>query len=344
MDEEIKGVLVELKQQDNIYVVTADQIINKDFGPELWVVDKLIPEQSITAITGVPGSYKTWLTLEIAKCVAQGSNFLGQFKTNRGNVLFLDKENHLRHIQKRLNLLGIQNLPIFYFSRAEDFLIDKEKDYKSLVKVIDNLGIDLVIFDSLVRIHSGDENSSKDIAKVMNAFRKITNKGVTVIFIHHNRKEGTRTQSTTNSIRGSSDIFAGIDCLLQISKTQDEKSIGISQAKLRQDEAINPFKIKICSSKEKNSMAFNFSGDFDSDESEIEEAKLSIVEILKDNNEKSKQELTDILLENYTPNIINKTLKTLEVLGIIVKHTGAHNKHSFCLKEGGVITRVDENN
>ena len=332
MEEQLKETLVELKKQDNIYVVTVDQIIKKDFGPELWMVGKLIPEQSITAITGIPGSYKTWLTLEIAKCVSQGSDFLGQFKTTKGNVLFLDKENHLRNIQKRLKLLGVQNLPIFYFSRAEDFLIDKEKDYKSLVKAIDELNIKLVVFDSLVRIHSGDENNSRDIAKAMNAFRKITNRGATVIFIHHNRKEGIRTQSTTNSVRGSSDILAGIDCLLQISKPEKEKILGVNQAKLRQDESVEPFKVEICFSKENDSMGFTYGGDFDSEESEVEEAKESAIEILKDGTIKPGQELTEILSENYSITIINKALKELEILGVIIKERKAHNKYFFSLK------------
>ncbi len=333
MEQALGEKLVALKKQENMYVVTVDQILNRDFGPEAWMVERLIPEQSITGITGAPGTYKTWLTLELAKCITQGSDFIGKFKTNKGNVLFLDKENHLRHIKKRLNLLNIKDLPIFYFSRTEDFYIDKEKDYKSLIRVIKDLDIKVIVFDSLVRIHSGDENNSKDIAKAMNAFRKITNQGVTVIIIHHNRKEGIKIQSSTNSIRGSSDILAGLDCLLQVSKSPKENYIGISQTKLRQDEAIQPFRVEICLNKEKGSIAFTHGGDFDSSDSEVEEARENILEILNDGLIKAKPELNEILSKNYTTTIINKALKELEVLGMIIKSVGAHNSHSFSLKK-----------
>ena len=212
--------------------------------------------------------------------------------------------------------------------------LDKEKDYKYLVKAIESLDVKVVVFDSLVRIHSGDENSSKDIAKVMNAFRRITKMGVTVICIHHNRKEGVKMQSTS-SIRGSSDILAGIDCLLQVSKPENENYIGINQGKLRQDQQIEPFKVRISLDKEKKSMSFIHDGSFDSDESEMAEAKESIVEILKNNTEKNRQELTEILSENYAITIINKTLKELEASGVILKKVSGHNKHSFCLNTDG---------
>ena len=332
MDEKLKSIHKDLREKDQIPVITIDQILAKEYSTGSWLIEKLIPDQSITAITGAPGSYKTWLTLEIAKCVSQGLTFLGQFKTEKANVLFVDKENHFRYIQDRLKKLGMQDLPIFYFSRPDDFYLDRDKDYKSLMKLVESLDIKLVIFDSLVRIHSGDENNSKDISKVMSAFRKITSKGATVIVVHHNRKEGIKTQSSTNSIRGSSDILAGLDSLLQVSNPPNEKHIGISQTKLRHDEPVKPFKVEILSDKEKNSISFTYKGDFDLNESQVGEAKESVLEILKEGSTKTRPELIEILSENYSITIIDKALKELEVLETVVKSRGARNLLSFSIK------------
>jgi hypothetical protein len=323
-------------------IITAQQIVNKDYGPETWTVDRLIPELSITAITGIQGSYKTWITLEIARCVGSGTDFLGKFKVTNGNVLIIDKENQLRHIKKRLKMLAIEKEPIFYFERAEDFLIDNDKDYKILLDIIEKLKIKLVIFDSLVRIHNGEENVSRDIAKVINAFRKITNKGVTVIFIHHNRKEKNE-QSSPNSVRGSSDILGGIDSLLQIKKI-GKRQLNITQSKLRQDEETLPFKVDMNLDNASGTAKFEYGGSADTLPFE---AKIEIQKIFEDGKEIDRQELAELFNEKYGPKVINEMLKSLVEAGIIMKKVGAHNKHSYILNnhtstEMGCITNVVE--
>lgn len=332
MDEKLINIHKELREKDKIPVITIDQILARKFSAESYLIEKLVPNQSITAITGAPGSFKTWLTLEIAKCVSQELTFLGQFKTTKANVLFIDKENHFRYIQERLKKLGMENLPIFYFSKPDDFYIDKEKDYKNLMKLIKSLKIKLVIFDSLVRIHSGDENNSKDISKVMSAFRKITSEGATVIFVHHNRKEGFKTQSTTNSIRGSSDIYAGVDCLLQVTKPQKENFLGINQSKLRIDKEIDPFKVDICSNEENSLMELIYSGSYNSNESELKEIQENILVIFKEKDEVSRKEFIDMFSDDYSIPVIDNALKQLIKSEIIEIRKGTSGKNFYSLK------------
>lgn len=334
--EEIGKIIEERKEiikNHTKAVITVAEIMKLDFGPELWTVKELIPQYSITAITGAPESFKTWLTLEIAKCISKGTDLLGTFSTNRGNVLIVDKENHRRHIKERLSLLKFENESICYLNENDDFLIDKPKDFQFLMGLIKENNISLVVFDSLIRIHSGVENDARDIAKVMNAFRKITNEKVTVIFIHHNRKENVGVQNTTNSMRGSSDILAGIDCLLQVNKLSED-SIQITQSKLRQGNKIKPFKVQVNSTKE--SIEFVHAGKSNFTSKETEEVKEIIIDLLKDNTEISRQEIIDGLQEQHKKVIINTSLKELESSEKITKNVIARGKHLFKLNSTSV--------
>ena len=60
---------LEIPSEFNPKLLSIQEIIATDFGPLEWVIDKLIPRQSITVISGEPGSYKTWLTMEMAKSI-----------------------------------------------------------------------------------------------------------------------------------------------------------------------------------------------------------------------------------------------------------------------------------
>ncbi|MFZ2038939.1 MAG: AAA family ATPase [Minisyncoccia bacterium] len=329
----IEGMTKDLESKTNS-LVSVEQILKHDFGPELWTVAELIPQESITAITGAPKSFKTWLVLDIAKCIAKGTDFLGKFKTSQGRVLIIDRDNNLRHIQKRLKMLGFEKEEILYHVGEGEFQIDKDKDFQELLKTVSEQKISLVILDSLVRIHSGDENESRYINKLMTAFRKVTTLGATIIFLHHNRKESLNTQSTTNSVRGSSDIFAGLDCLLQVTKPEKD-SLYITQSKLRTGEEMEPFKVQI--NKTEESMELVYAGKSDFGSKDTYEVKIIIAELLEDKKEMTREEIIKEFSEQYKPVIINLSLKELELSEKIIKKIGPHNKHSYVLNANSTL-------
>jgi len=313
--------------------IKIGQIIEKDYGPELWLVDKLIPYGGITAIAGDPGSYKTFLSLEIAKCVAADKPLFGQFKVQAGGVLFLDKENGFRHLQKRLKQLGITaDLSIQYMDRAETFMLDDTDDFKDLLEIIEREKISLVVFDSLIRFHSGDENEARSMARIMNMFKALCAKGATVVFLHHTRKEGFRAKKSANSMRGSGDIHAGIDSLLLLNK-KEKGSVIIDQAKARWSEEERPFSVNIKNDKEKDTVEFIYEGEHDSTSEEKEEIKVIIKEQLKENKELSRQDFLEILDKDSSTPVIDKSLNELVESGEMEKRKGAHGKLFFSLKQ-----------
>ena len=65
-----------------------------------WLVEGLIPQSELILITGVPGSFKSFLSQALASAVSQGNDFLGR-RTTKSVVLILDRDNPQHVVAQR---------------------------------------------------------------------------------------------------------------------------------------------------------------------------------------------------------------------------------------------------
>jgi hypothetical protein len=93
----------------------------------------------------------------------------------------------------------------------------------------------LLIWDSLVEFHTGDEQSSTATRKFMRNFRELANLGATVVILHHTGKS-----ESSQDYRGSSDIKAAVDMAYKL----DAQPKG---AKSLEYLTLNPFKCRMAS-------------------------------------------------------------------------------------------------
>ena len=211
--EKIELMLEKLSNQqlgNRIPFVSSDVLITQDADSLEWYIDGLIPRGAVVLLTAPPGLWKTWLAMHIGLVIAKGENFLGR-KSSEATVYYIDKENPKSLIANRLKKLGTdENLKFWgYWSEIEPPNLDKLATYKTLAK--DNT---ILTFDSLIRFHSGDENSSQDMSKVMGALRSLTKDGATVIGLHHKGKSDF-------AYRGSSDILGAVDICYTLEKEKE---------------------------------------------------------------------------------------------------------------------------
>src|SRR3989344_6436628 len=133
-----------------------------------------------------PASYKTWLILTIAVAVAAGGRLFDRFTTQQSGVLLVDEESGEQLLQTRLRLIQEKSeLPI-YFTSYCGFKID-ESIIKEVISFARERGVKLVIFDSLVRVHTADENDAMKMAGVFHLLRQFSKEGMAVLLAHHNR-------------------------------------------------------------------------------------------------------------------------------------------------------------
>jgi archaellum biogenesis ATPase FlaH len=185
-----------------------------------WLVDNLIPKESITLLHSIGGVGKSYLMYRLANSVANGEPFFS-LSTNETPVYYLDFENPLSEIADRLKKIGgSQNVKIWHLSHEQGpirFDDDEWEIYKSFPP-------GLFIVDSLRSSHLLDENSSKDAAFIMARLKELRSIGHTIILIHHETKLGT--------YRGSTAWFDLSDHILKFSRV---RNIGSNEDVLEDD-------------------------------------------------------------------------------------------------------------
>jgi len=196
---------------------SVKDLFKRNFSNEGYLIDKIIPAESTTIIAGDPASFKTWIVFELARCVADGDSFLSRYKAKEGGVLIIDKENGAKRIRKRLMQLGVLEYHPIYIETNPGFFVTKET-MKDVLEFCLDKKIKLVTMDSFRRLLIGDENKSDSTNNFLNAVNILKNNGITVIIVHHYRKE-MQEGSSKRSMRGSGDIEAGVDCMLQAKRT-----------------------------------------------------------------------------------------------------------------------------
>lgn len=210
---------------------SLEVLMEKNFPSNQWLVDGLIPSQAITILSGAPTSCKTWIMLEIATCVAQGKDLFDRFPTKQTGVLIIDEESGERLLQDRFRTLRtLKDLPIYCLSMCGRKI--STSYVEEIIKWCQENKVSLIMIDSLVRIHDGDENAARDIAKLFGLIRKFTVADLSVLIAHHNRKSNNRDVGP-QQMRGSSDILASIDCQIAVNRPHRNELLTMEQTKCR---------------------------------------------------------------------------------------------------------------
>jgi hypothetical protein len=180
---------------------------------------------SVAMLAGHRGTYKSFMALDMAACVAQGIPWQDR-ETERANVLYVAAEGALG-MKHRVNAWEL--------SRGEDMTdsgfaiwsgavnLGKVLDVQRLIWVIQRFGFALVIIDTLARCSTGlEENSAKDMGIVVdNLYRLLAatpdGRG-TILPLHHTGKDGL-------TIRGSSALEAGFDTVYLTRRDDEDDSL-----------------------------------------------------------------------------------------------------------------------
>jgi hypothetical protein len=189
--------------------------------PVEWLVQGVIPQRSFVALYAPPASFKSFVALDIAECIATGRAFLGNEITRRGAVLYIAGEGH-GGIGTRIKALKIhhgtpEGTPV-YFLRRQVNLRSSQTDLKDLVAAIDDLkaihdiNFEMIIIDTLARAFGGgNENASEDMGAFITAAGAIQGKyECSLLVVHHAGKDATK------GLRGHSSLLGAVDTELEI--------------------------------------------------------------------------------------------------------------------------------
>jgi len=195
---------------------------------ERWLVEQLWCARSVGVIGGAPKCAKTWLGLDMALSVATGTPCLGKYAVPEpGPVLIYLAEDALRAIRERIEgmarhrALDLDEVEIHGIT-APVLRLDHDRDRTRLWETVRRLRPRLLVLDPLVRLHGIDENHAGDVAELLGYLRTLQRElGLSVLLVHHTRKNAAEGAAAGLGLRGSGDIHAFGDSNLYLQRTKE---------------------------------------------------------------------------------------------------------------------------
>ena len=216
--------------------------------PREWAVDSLFAFSTLNIVFGVEGCMKSLLMMDMALCVSEGLPWLMygdnsgyKFETKQCNVLYVDCDNGSLTDDERINAFAVshgltadEKSSFKYISMPDDFDVSDQATIDKMVIVASALDARVLVLDNLGLINSKDENSP-EMARVMANLRKLANRGMCVIVVHHQRKSnGGQPVRLGETLRGHSSIGAALDFSYFISrKDATDSNIIVTPSKCR---------------------------------------------------------------------------------------------------------------
>ncbi len=218
-----------------------------------WHVEEILPTKSTMVVVAREGVGKTWMVLDLAIAISQGSVWLNHFPAKKGRVLIIDEENSKEILTARIRKLlkargesqDVSSLHIQWLV-CQGVNLSEKRCASALEEQLDMIKPDLVIFDSLVRIHRGDENDARAMADLFAIIKQwMGTFESTFVFCHHQGKNGMEVNQSQSRYRGSSEIGAFADSILDVRPTGKRDMFSVTHAKSRLGVPVQTFKAEI---------------------------------------------------------------------------------------------------
>jgi hypothetical protein len=202
--------------------------IPSEENAQRWLVEQLWGNSSVGVIGGAPKCSKTWLGLDLALSVATGTPCLGRFTVPQpGPVLIYLAEDALAVVRERVEGMarhrGLEFASVdIHVITAASLRLDREPHRNRLLETARRLRPRLLLLDPLVRLHRVDENHAGEVAELLAYFRLLQRQlDMSVILVHHTRKNAAGGVAAGQGLRGSSDLHAFGDSNLYLRRVRD---------------------------------------------------------------------------------------------------------------------------
>jgi RecA-family ATPase len=263
-----------------------------------WLVEQLWGESSVGVIGGAPKCSKTWLGLDLALSVATGTACLGKYAVPRpGPALVYLAEDALPIVRERVAGMarhrGLELATVaIHVITAPTLQLDREPHRSRLLETARRLRPRLLLLDPLVRLHSIDENHAGEVAGLLAYFRSLQRQlDLSVVLVHHARKNAAAGVAAGQGLRGSSDLHAFGDSNLYLRRTKEHL---VLSSEHRAAPAAPPVALQLVAS----------------------DAHRTHLEVIAELHEQLRRSLQDQILDLLPPGIVLTRAKLRNTLGV----------------------------
>ncbi|MHB8092770.1 MAG: AAA family ATPase [Syntrophales bacterium] len=200
-------------------MITGGTALDEQFQRLLsqgWTVKKWIPDSAwLIEFFGPPGTYKSFIALDIALSIATGRDWHGHPVTQK-RVVYIAAEGQsgiLKREKAWLAYHGLTSDELGLFTILPlPCLIDVAGELAALTESIKELSgppVGFIVIDTLARSMSGDENSTSDMGAVVNACAKLSEETdrAQIALVHHTGKDETRGPRGALALTGATDVL-----------------------------------------------------------------------------------------------------------------------------------------
>lgn len=207
-----------------VRIDTPEYLLAATREPDNWVIDNFIEQGDQVLLIGPPKAGKSLLASQMAIAVATGGDIFGYEVKVPRKVLYVNLELRDKQFGRRLlaqiggeeKLRNATNLLTVNERRTINVL--NHSEVKAFADAIVEAGVELVIWDVLVRTHGADENENTAMRKVMHQLRLASAEKAHIV-VHHSRKPASGSEGSnqaTVSSRGASSITGEADLLMTL--------------------------------------------------------------------------------------------------------------------------------
>ena len=234
------------KEIQPLRVISAPDLQRAQLPPVKYLVDGLLPEGT-SLLTAASKVGKSWMVLDLGLCIAAGESFLGRPTTKTG-TLYLALEDSLNRLQNRMDkvLGGKTPPPLFCFTteapKLDDGLLDVLEDH--LKKYPDTR---LLIVDTLQKVRGQalprEGPYAQDYREMETLKGFMDKRGVSVLFVHHNRKMKD-DGDPFNMISGTNGLMGAADTIWTITKANradEEATLHVTGRDVAQSDTVIRF-------------------------------------------------------------------------------------------------------
>ena len=203
----------EQKKKPGLSFITATELQTADLPPVQFLVSDILPVGT-SLLSAASKIGKSWMVLDMGLSIAAGKPFMGH-NTKQSGVLYLALEDSHARLQDRMN-------KVLHGGKAPDgmrFSIGAPSLDEGLLDILSedinaHPETALIIVDTLQKIRGSAktrESAYEQDYREMGAVKKFADeRGISVMFVHHNRKMKDDTDpfnmiSGTNGIMGAAD-------------------------------------------------------------------------------------------------------------------------------------------
>lgn len=186
-----------------------------------WICEGLFGRGLVTILSGMPKDGKTTFITHLLLAMENNSDFLGLEVKNTKTLIVTEETKaswHQKKVRARLNGQSVGIIPRYWYDR--NHRANWEKGIEELRDLCLKEEIGLVFIDTISYFWTiTSENDATEVTNTLKPLHLLTNAGIALILVHHDRKAGG---SNVKGVRGSTALTGFPDIILGLTKLSDK--------------------------------------------------------------------------------------------------------------------------